>query len=124
MGKEEKYKLINFHVCCGSDVMATATVTIKVGEKKIKFFKIGVGPIDAVFKAISELSEKTEFVSLSANFVGLRSDVLKSATVVLKQGNDSTVAGYATDLDIIKASVKAYLDALNQLEVLNKKSGD
>ncbi|MEH6617324.1 MAG: 2-isopropylmalate synthase, partial [Porticoccus sp.] len=76
----------------------------------------GDGPVDAVFKAIEQLAKSdTELKLYSVNAVTAGTDSQGEVTVRLEKGG-RIVNGHGADTDILVASVKAYLNALNLLE--------
>ena len=76
----------------------------------------GVGPIDAVYKAVNKIikvdNDLTEF---SVQSVTRGIDALGEVTVRVKAANGETYTGRGSDGDIIVSSTKAYLNALNRL---------
>ncbi|MEA2088268.1 MAG: alpha-isopropylmalate synthase regulatory domain-containing protein [Patescibacteria group bacterium] len=123
MEKEKKYELAYLHVACGSGIKPAATVAIKVRGKEISVANNGAGPIDAAFKAVALITEtKSHLTHLHINSINGGTDALGEATVFLEEGCYA-VAGHGADLDIVTASVMAYLNALNQIEEF-KKSKD
>jgi 2-isopropylmalate synthase len=83
---------------------------------------IGTGPVDAIYKAINRVvripNQLTEF-SVKSVTAGI--DAMGEVTIRLKHEN-RTYSGYAANTDIIVASARAYINALNRLyaDILNK----
>ncbi len=76
----------------------------------------GDGPVDAVFKAIEKLAKSdTQLKLYSVNAITAGTDSLGEVTVRLEKGG-RIVNGQGADTDIIVASVKAYLHALNLIQ--------
>ncbi len=76
----------------------------------------GDGPVDASFKAIEKLAKSdTQLKLYSVNAITAGTDSLGEVTVRLKKGG-RIVNGQGADTDIIVASVKAYLHALNLIQ--------
>ena len=87
-----------------------------MGEVK-KTTCMGDGPVDAVFKAIAELTEtKSELVQFQVNAITGGMDAQGEVTVTLEEGG-RRVIGHGAHTDIIVASAKAYVHALNQPRV-------
>jgi 2-isopropylmalate synthase len=123
----ELFKLEAIQVSAGMG-MPTATVrlTCPDGESRVACC-IGTGPVDASFRAIDQLTEApAELVEYSINAVTEGIDALGEASVrILARTEDTRVRaqaphlpmfhGQAADTDVIVASAKAYLSALNRL---------
>ena len=93
-----------------------ATVTISLGGKQIRAQSAGNGPVDAAYKAIDKIIQKKvrlEEYLVQAMTAG--SDDTGKVNVELSQG-EGVYHGFGADTDIIAASAKAYLDALNKCE--------
>jgi 2-isopropylmalate synthase len=126
----EYFSLEAVQVTCGSNGMPTATVKLRgpSGETIVKA-AVGTGPVHAVFTAIDEVVKApSELIEYSINAVTEGIDALGHASVRLRAaGNDARVNpqhgsaqihilhGSAADTDVIVASTKAYLSALNRL---------
>ncbi|MFW5969378.1 MAG: 2-isopropylmalate synthase, partial [Halofilum sp. (in: g-proteobacteria)] len=111
----ERYQLKRLHVCCESDVVPEASISLIIdGEEKQATAK-GDGPVDASFKAIESLVESgAELRLYSVNSITGGTDAQGEVTVRLLQG-DRVVNGQAADTDIVIASAKAYVNGLNKL---------
>jgi len=110
--------------------MPTATVKLRCpdGETRVSV-AIGTGPVDATFRAIDQLVEApAELQEYSINAVTEGIDALGEASVRVRAKSESTrikaqfsgthlpiFHGQAADTDVIVASAKAYLSALNRL---------
>jgi 2-isopropylmalate synthase len=76
----------------------------------------GTGPVDAVFRAIAELTDtKSELVRYQVNAITAGMDAQGEVSVTLSEGG-RRVIGHGAHTDIIVASAKAYVHALNKLE--------
>ena len=116
---EEIFGLNDLQVACGRPGMSTATVRLH-GPDGVEHLAAAVaaGPIDAAFQAIDEvISVPTTLVEFDVHGVTAGIDALGEATVrvAAAQGDDRSFGGYGADTDIIVASAKAYLAALNRL---------
>jgi len=113
-----RYKLTYLHVAGGSGVIPTATVGIMIDSNEVQGVSMGTGSVDASFNAITELVKThSRLIHLNINSISGGTDALGKVTVRLKE-NGYTVTGQGADLDIITASVLAYLNALNRLEYM------
>lgn len=112
----EIYQLKTFHILSGNQIIPTATLCVEVKDKLVQEAACGDGPVDAAFKAIdkiTQISVKLEDYSLRAVTGG--KDALGEVMVKITQ-NGRTVFGRGASTDIIEASIKAYLNALNRLQ--------
>ncbi|MDI6750942.1 MAG: 2-isopropylmalate synthase [Pseudomonadota bacterium] len=111
----EHYKLVasRFHSETGEAPSAELTLAIGGVEKRAQ--ATGSGPVDATFRAIeSVVASGAELLLYSVNAITTGTDAQGEVTVRLaKEGR--IVNGQGADTDIIVASAKAYLNALNKL---------
>ncbi len=116
----EAYKLERLQVTCGDKGVPTAAVKLTCENGSvIADAALGTGPVDAVYEAINRLvkvpNELTEFTVKSVT-EGI--DAIGEVLIRIKS-DGITYTGRGADTDIIVASAKAYLNALNKL--LNSK---
>jgi 2-isopropylmalate synthase len=120
---EQVYKLEHLQVACGTGTLPTASVRIKTKDDCRQAAACGDGPVDAAYEAIREatgLSPKLESYSIRAITAG--KEALGEATVrISDQGK--TCIGRGLSTDIIEASAKAYIDALNRMVSLQDRGG-
>lgn len=118
--EEELYELQYLHVNAGTDVIPTATIQIKSNEKMIQESSTGDGPVDASFNAIERALElKPTVESYNVRSVTSGRQALGEAIVRIRSGENS-FTGRGTSTDIIEASAKAYLQAINQYLIFTK----
>ncbi|MBI5713790.1 MAG: 2-isopropylmalate synthase, partial [Chloroflexi bacterium] len=135
----EIFSLDGLQVACGTMGMPTATVRLKGPDGTVHVrAAIGTGPVDAVYKAIDSVVQVPntllEFV-IHAVTAGI--DALGEVTVRIEGANGQhtfdaqdetehsrTFGGHGADTDIIVASAKAYLSALNKLLVAGGEYGE
>lgn len=111
----DKYKLIYLSSLSGNMAIPTATLKLSVDGVEEKLSEFGVGPIDAVFNAICQLAGRCpKLLRYSVNAITGGTDAQGEVTVKLEDG-DRTSIGRGSDPDIIVASAKAYINALNRL---------
>ncbi|MCX8034412.1 MAG: 2-isopropylmalate synthase [Thermodesulfovibrio sp.] len=118
----EVYQLIDLEVKSGTKKKPTAKVKMKINgeEKEIKIS--GDGPVDAVYKAITELTgSQAELNKFEIKAITGGTDALGEVTIILEEAGH-TVRGHGSDTDIIVASAKAYINALNKLALRNTKA--
>lgn len=128
----EIFTLDGMQVVCGTMGMPTATVRLRDPQGQLRTFAaIGTGPVDATYKAIDAIVQTPNtLLEFNIHAVTEGIDALGQVTVRI-QGTDGqyamdaqkekdyprTFGGYAADTDIVVASAKAYLAALNKLLV-------
>jgi len=114
--QDEVYQLEYLHINAGTNLVPNAVVRIKIGEKIIEETATGDGPVDAVFNSIERaLSIKSELESYQVRSVTAGREAMGEVLVRIRSGNKS-FTGRGISTDIIEASAKAYLNALNQKE--------
>ncbi|MGI6777854.1 MAG: 2-isopropylmalate synthase [Acetivibrionales bacterium] len=111
----EFFELDSFQISSGNKVIATSMVSLKKGEEIITEAAIGDGPVDAAFNAM----ERAVGFNLVLEDYVIRAvtegkDALGEATVRVSKGGKIYV-GRGVSTDIIEASVKAYLNAINRV---------
>ena len=119
----EKYKLIYLSVTCGNVAIPTATVKMEIDGKPVQDANFGVGPVDATYTTIRKLTKTGHrLLKYQVNAVTEGIDALGVVSVQIKY-NDRIVAGRGADPDVIVASAKAYINALNRVESLKAFAG-
>jgi 2-isopropylmalate synthase len=112
---EERYKLMQMNVSSGSFAAPTATVQMEVEGEEKKTAVMGAGPVDATFKAIKDLTGSgAELKQYSVGAITGGTDAQGECTVRLAE-NNREVLGQGAHEDIIVASAKAYINALNKM---------
>jgi 2-isopropylmalate synthase len=121
MRPDEKYKLSQLTVTCGSFGMATATVQMDIGGLQARTAEVGDGPVDATLKAIRKLTKsKAKLEHFNVGSITGGTDAQGEVTVRVAEGA-RTVIGRGSSTDIIEASAKAYIHALNRLHYKQNK---
>ena len=119
---EDKYKLVYLNVVSGNVALPTATMQMEIGGKTIQEAGFGVGPVDATFAAIRKITKTDYYLERYAvNAITGGTDAQGEVTVQLKY-NGHSVFGRGAHPDIIVASAKAYINALNRLEWLKSRN--
>jgi len=139
--QQEVFTLDGLQVACGTMGMATATVRLMGpdGTQHVQA-SIGTGPVDAAYKAIDDVVKVPNvLLEFSVHSVTEGIDAIGEVTVRLEATNGSvlqrkspqsgfmrprTFGGHGADTDIIVASAKAYLSALNKLLVATGRYGE
>lgn len=112
----ETYHLEQVHVSCGDRSVPTASVRLSSPDGTILAdAALGTGPVDAIYKAINRLvgvpNRLTEF-SVKSVTEGI--DAIGEVTIRI-ESEGKTYTGRGASTDIIVASAKAYMNALNRL---------
>ena len=119
--EDEYVKLIALKVCSETGETPVATVTLRVDTKEVTGSSEGGGAVDASLKAIEKLVNSSASLELySVNNITNGTDAQGEVTVRLeKEGR--MVNGLGADTDIVIASAKAYINAVNKLNCTDKK---
>ena len=117
----EVYKLVSFYVLSGNKVTPSATVTLKHKGKDLIANSTGDGPVDACYKAVEKIAGmKPVLLGYNLNAVTAGKDALGEVSLRMKVGKREVNARGAST-DVIEASLKAYLNALNKVKTSSKK---
>ncbi len=112
----DRYKLVNLNVVSGSVTVPTATVQIEIGGKLFQEAGFGDGPVDAAYKTIAKMTKtKSHLLKYSVNAITGGTDAQGEVMVILEE-EGIRVNGQGAHTDVILASAKAYINALNKLE--------
>jgi len=108
-------KLVSLKVCSETGEIPRATMRLWVDGEEKATASSGSGPVDASFKAIEALiSSGTELQLYSVNNITSGTDSQGEVTVRLQKGG-RIVNGQGADTDIVIASAKAYINAINKI---------
>jgi len=139
----ELWKLTALQVTCGTKDLATATVCLRDPDGNARVEAgVGTGPVDAAFKAIERvtdiadaLGESPELLDYTVRSVTEGIDAVGEVTVQVRAESRPTVVhpqsgalspqivhGHGADTDVVVASARAYLSALNRLLSARKPS--
>jgi 2-isopropylmalate synthase len=112
----EHFALETLQLSYGNQSVPTASVRIRtIDGILVDEVALGNGSVDAIYKAIDKATkEEVELEDYSIKSVTHGKDALGEVHVVLKQ-NDSSAQGRGVSTDILEASAKAYIDAVNRL---------
>lgn len=116
MPDHEHYRLVSSHYHSETGEQPLARLTLSVGGTEQRVESVGGGPVDATFKAIESIAKSGANLMLySVNSITTGTDAQGEVTVRLSK-DGRIVNGQGADTDIIVASAKAYLNALNRLQ--------
>jgi len=113
--EDEHIKLIALKACSETGEVPNATVTLRIDNKELTDNADGGGVVDASMKAIEKLVQSEATLELySVNNITNGTDAQGEVTIRLEKGG-RIVNGLGADTDIVIASAKAYINALNKL---------
>ena len=113
--EQETYKLVSLKVCSETGEKPHASIVLMDQGTEKEAHAEGGGPVDASFKAIEVIvSSGADLLLYSVNNITSGTDAQGEVTVRLSRGG-RIVNGQGADTDIVVASAKAYLHALNKL---------
>ncbi|HMK60256.1 MAG TPA: 2-isopropylmalate synthase [Dissulfurispiraceae bacterium] len=117
----EIYALAGLSVSSGTESKPSASIKMSVRGKIVERSETGDGPVDAVYRSIAVITG-TESNLLKFDVKGITggTDALGEVVVTLEESG-KTVRGQGADTDIIVAAAKAYINALNKLEIRKLK---
>jgi len=111
----DRFKLVSLKVCSETGETPHAFVVLSDGGQEIRSDETGGGPVDASFRAIEKMvGSGSTLLLYSVNNITTGTDAQGEVTVRLSR-NGRVVNGQGADTDIVIASVKSYLNALNKL---------
>ncbi len=112
---EDKYKLVRFVVNSGNTITTTASVALNVEGQEREGISHAGGPVDAAFSAIDKcLDIDVELYDYSIQSVTEGTDALGYSVVKLRYG-DNHYTGRGTSINIVEASISAFLNAVNSI---------
>ena len=112
---QEHWSLVHMNQASGMGERPHANVVLKEAGAEKRAESQGDGPVDAVFKAIESIAKSgAELLLYSVNAVTQGTESQGEVTVRLARGG-RVVNGIGADTDIVVASAKAYISALNRL---------
>lgn len=125
---EEKFKLYDFHIVTGMNIIPTAVVRLNAEGKDLISSETGVGPVDAALKAIQKIAADVASIKIreyKLDSISGGSDALAEVSVKVEDKNGNVVSARKANEDIVVASVEAMMDAINKVllkKVLYSKS--
>ena len=109
------YHLESYTTNCGNLTSSMSQVTLKCGDEILNGVSTGDGPIDSVFRAIEQcIGYHYELDDFQVQAVTEGKEALGSALVRLRN-NGKLYSGNGISTDIVAASVRAYINALNKI---------
>ncbi|MCF8006036.1 MAG: 2-isopropylmalate synthase [Methylovulum sp.] len=119
--EDEQIKLIALKVCSETGEIPTATVTLRFANKELTGCSEGGGVVDASLKAIEKIVQSNAVMALySVNNITNGTDAQGEVSVRLEK-DGRIVTGLGADTDIVIASAKAYINAINKLQIPDQR---
>ena len=113
--ENESVKLLSSKVCSETGEKPQATVTLLYNGKEVTGASGGSGPVDAVYKAIEQcVNSDSKLLLYAVNSITSGTDSQGEVGVRLER-QGKVVNGQGADTDIVIASAKSYINALNKL---------
>jgi 2-isopropylmalate synthase len=124
IGEEKIVDLCDLAVVTGIKVIPTASVRLVLDGKEYVAAETGVGPVDAVLKAIQKLTNNLEKVRLSEyrlEAITGGSNAVAEVIIKVEDEKGNIVSARAAREDIVMASVEAMINGINKLLLKNHK---
>jgi len=120
-GDNETYQMEYIHVTSGSTTVPTATVRLRKGEEVLQDSSPGNGAVDAAMKAIDRITNNSGHLAVyQVEAVTQGQDSLGEVTLKIDFGNGELVTGKGASTDVVEASARAYLNAINRSLILRQ----
>jgi len=118
----QAYSLEYIQVSSGTRFVPTATIGLRKDQEIAQEAAYGDGPVDAVYKAIDKITGiKVELTDYSLHAATKGKDAMGEVLVRIKDG-ERIIIGRGASTDIIEASAKAYVNAINKMLYGREKS--
>ncbi len=112
----ELCRLEYFHVLSGTSTVPAATVRVVQGEHAVQESAAGDGPVDAVYRAIDRaVGQDFQLAAYSLRAVTGDKDALGEVTIRLRDAAGRTATALGASTDVLEASARAYMAAVNKL---------
>jgi len=118
------YELAYLHISSGTTIVPTATVGLTQGEELVEEAACGNGPVDAICKAADKITGyHCRLASWEISAITAGKDALGEVTLRIAENNtDKLYMGRGISTDILEASARAYVNAVNKM-IYEKKNG-
>ncbi len=123
-GKKASFRFVlkRLHLSGGTEIPPTATIVLDVDGHEHRMAGLGDGPVDAIYRTIAKMTgTSARLASYVVKAITGGTDAQGEVTVRVEEDGILSV-GRGSDTDILVASAKAYLSALNRLD--RKKKND
>jgi 2-isopropylmalate synthase len=119
---EGLWELVGLQVITGSNTIPTATVTIRDSSgTTVQEASVGDGPVDAIFSAIQSITGvKAQLVNYRIQSVSRGKDAQGEVHIEIDH-NGRSVKARGISTDILEASARAYINAMNRLRSIDSR---
>ena len=127
IGEEKIVELCDLAVITGIKVIPTASVRLVLDGKEYIAAETGVGPVDAVLKAIQKLTNNLEKIRLNEyrlEAITGGSNAVAEVVIKVEDEKGNIVSARAAREDIVMASVEAMINGINKCLIKNRKQGN
>ena len=127
LGEEKIVDLCDLAVMTGIKVIPTASVKLTLDGKEYIAAETGVGPVDAVLKAIQKLTHNLEKIRLKEyrlEAITGGSNAVAEVVIKVEDEKGNIVSARAAREDIVMASVEAMINGINKCLIKNRKLGN
>jgi 2-isopropylmalate synthase len=127
LGEEKIVTLSDLAVMTGIEVIPTASVRLTLDGKEYIAAETGVGPVDAVLKAIQKLTHNLEKIRLKEyrlEAITGGSNAVAEVVIKVEDEKGNIVSARAAREDIVMASVEAMVNGINKCLIKTRKLGN
>jgi 2-isopropylmalate synthase len=127
IGEEKIVDLCDLAVVTGIKVIPTASVRLVLDGKEYIAAETGVGPVDAVLKAIQKLTSNLAKIRLNEyrlEAITGGSNAVAEVVIKVEDEQGHIVSARAAREDIVMASVEAMINGINKCLIRNRKLGN
>jgi 2-isopropylmalate synthase len=114
---EEKFKLYDFHIITGMNIIPTAVIRLNTHGKDLVASETGVGPVDAALKAIQKIAVDMANIRIREfrlESITGGSDAMAEVTIKTEDLDGNVLSSRKSGEDVVVASVEAMIDAINK----------
>ncbi|MCW3997839.1 MAG: 2-isopropylmalate synthase [Candidatus Bathyarchaeota archaeon] len=126
IAEEKIVDLCDLAVMTGIKVIPTASVRLVLDGKEYSAAETGVGPVDAVLKAIQKLTQNLEKIRLNEyrlEAITGGSNAVAEVIIKVEDEKGNIISARAAREDIVMASVEAMINGINKILIKNRKQG-
>ena len=126
IAEEKIVNLCDLAVMTGIKVIPTASVRLVLDGKEYSAAETGVGPVDAVLKAIQKLTQNLEKIRLNEyrlEAITGGSNAVAEVIIKVEDEKGNIISARAAREDIVMASVEAMINGINKILIKNRKQG-
>lgn len=114
---DENFKLNDFHIVTGLNIIPTAVVKLNIHGKDFIASETGVGPVDAALKAIQTIAHGIANIKIreyKLDSITGGSDALAEVSIKVEDKEGNIISARKSGEDIVVTSVQAMIDAINK----------